>query len=145
MPDPKDEVAPAFGGEFGRRRRGDSRASDSQIGRQAALAHAAHFVGVPAVVADHLRAFVGDVLGDGGQKVGGGKDLEVAVDLGIKPGAVDDEVAGRFQGHVFDRERVAQDVLGEVFEVGLGLGRHGVSGVEVEPTVFPGVDEPVPA
>ena len=80
-----------------------------------------------------------------GQKVGGGKDLEVAVDLGIKPGAVDDEVAGRFQGHLFDRERVAQDVLGEVFEVGLGLGRHGVSGVEVEPTVFPGVDEPVPA
>jgi hypothetical protein len=32
------------------------------------------------------------MLGDGGQEVGGGEDLEVAVDLGIEPGAVDDHV-----------------------------------------------------
>ena len=43
------------------------------------------------VLAQQPIPFVRDVLGDGGQKVGGGKDLEVAVDLGIKPGAVDDE------------------------------------------------------
>ena len=43
-----------------------------------------------AVVADHLRALVRDMLGGGGQEVGGGEDLEVAVDLGIEPGAVDD-------------------------------------------------------
>jgi hypothetical protein len=28
------------------------------------------------------------MLGDGGQEVGGGEDLEVAVDLGIEPGAL---------------------------------------------------------
>ena len=33
----------------------------------------AHLVGIPAVVADHLRAFVRDVLGDGGQEIGGGE------------------------------------------------------------------------
>jgi hypothetical protein len=68
---------------------------------------------------------------DGGQEIGGGKDLEVAVDLGIEAGAVDDEVTGRFQGHLFHREGVAEDrrgcggyILGEVLQVGLGLGRH---------------------
>jgi len=30
------------------------------------------------------------MLGDGGQEVGGGEDLEVAVDLGIEATAVDD-------------------------------------------------------
>jgi len=33
------------------------------------------------------------MLGDGDQEVGGGEDLEVAVDLGIEPGAVDDHVS----------------------------------------------------
>ena len=33
---------------------------------------------------------VRDMLGDGGQEVGGGEDLEVAVDLGIEATAVDD-------------------------------------------------------
>ena len=57
---------------------------------QPPLACAAHLVAVSAIVADHLGALVGDMLGDGGQEVGGGEDLEVAVDLGIEPGAVDD-------------------------------------------------------
>ena len=35
---------------------------------------------------------VRDVLGDGGQEVGGGEDLKVAVDLGVEAGAVDDHV-----------------------------------------------------
>ena len=34
---------------------------------------------------------VRDMLGDCGQEVGGGEDLEVAVDLGIEAGAVDDD------------------------------------------------------
>ena len=51
------------------------------------------------------------MLGDGGQEVGGGEDLEVAVDLGIEPGAVDDHVRGPFQGHLLNGERVAQDVF----------------------------------
>ena len=46
-----------------------------------------HLVGIPAVIADHLRAFVGDVLGDGGQKIGGGEHFEVAVDLRVESGA----------------------------------------------------------
>ena len=61
------------------------------------MADAAHLIAVPAVVADHLRALVRDMLGDGSQKVGGGEDLEVAVDLGIEAGAVDDHV-GRGTG-----------------------------------------------
>jgi hypothetical protein len=52
----------------------------NQFWRQAPMADAAHLVAVPAVVADHLRALVRDMLGDGGQEVGGGEDLEVAVD-----------------------------------------------------------------
>jgi hypothetical protein len=35
------------------------------VASQAAAANATHLVGMPAVVADHLRAFIGDVLGDG--------------------------------------------------------------------------------
>jgi hypothetical protein len=34
------------------------------------------------------------VLRDGGQEVGGGEDFEVAVDLGVEAGTVDDGVAG---------------------------------------------------
>ena len=62
----------------------------NQLRRQAPVADAAHLVAVPAVVADHLYALVRDMLGDGGQEVGGGEDLEIPVDLGIEPGAVDD-------------------------------------------------------
>ena len=53
----------------------------------------AHLVGVPAVVADQLEVLVGDVLGDGGDEVGRAEDLEVAIDLGIGFGAVDDGAA----------------------------------------------------
>ena len=49
---------------------------------------------MPAVVADHLRAFVGDVLGGDGQEVRGREDLGVVVDFGVEPGTVDDGVAG---------------------------------------------------
>jgi hypothetical protein len=84
---------------------------------------------------------VRDMLGDGSQEVGGGEDLEVAVDLGIEPGAVDDDVRGPFEGHLLNGERVAEDVLGQVFEVGLGLGRHLLAGVDVEAAVFPGVED----
>jgi hypothetical protein len=34
-----------------------------------------------------------------------------------------------------------EDVLGQVLEVGFGLGRDALAGVEVEPAVFPGVEE----
>ena len=47
---------------------------------------------------------VRDMLGDGGQEGGGGEDLEVAVALGIEPGAVDDHVRGGLQRHLFHGE-----------------------------------------
>jgi len=71
------------------------------------LAHAAYFVGVPAIVANHLRTLVGDVLGDGNQKVGSGEDLEVAVDLGIEPGTLDDQVGRGLQRHFLRNMRAA--------------------------------------
>jgi len=113
----------------------------NQFRRQAPVADAAHLIAVPAVVADHLRPLVRDVLGDGGQEVGGGEDFEVAVDLGIEARAIDDDVGGPFQRHLLNREGIAQDVLGQGFEVGLGLGRHLLAGVDVEAAVFPGVED----
>ena len=103
VPDLLDEVAPFLGGDLGRGRWEAGRAQGIGGGAAALgpVALAAHFVGVPAVVADHLSAFVGDMLGDGGQEVHGGEDLEVAVDLGVQFGTVDDGVAGRFHGHSF--------------------------------------------
>jgi hypothetical protein len=85
VPDPQDEAPPALGGEPGRRR-GDPGAADHEFGGQGALADAAHPVRVPAVVAHHLDAFVGDVLGDGGQEIGGGEDLQVGLILALSRG-----------------------------------------------------------
>ena len=81
------------------------------------------------------------MLGDGGQKIRGGEDFEVAVYFGIELGAVDDGVSGGFQRHFFHGEGISQDVLGEFFEFGLVLGRDGVAGVDVEAGVFPGVED----
>ena len=36
----------------------------------------AHLVGVPPVVTDQLEVLVGDMLGDGGDEVGGAEDFE---------------------------------------------------------------------
>src|SRR2546428_3277704 len=40
--------------------------------------------------------------------------------------------------HFFDGERVAEDVLGELLQLGLVLGRDGFAVVDVEAGVFPG-------
>lgn len=68
--------------------------ANHEFWRQCSLTDAAHFIGVSAVVTDYWGAFVGDVVGDGGQEVGVGNDLEVAVDLGVEVAGVDDESAG---------------------------------------------------
>ena len=70
------------------------------------------------------------MLGDGSQKVGGGEDIEVAVDLGIEPGAVDDHVGQELQCHFLHGEGVPEDVLGEVLQIGFGLGWHLLAGVD---------------
>ena len=140
VPDLEDDVAPLLRGKFGGRRRSAGRAQGhgSRAAGFGVVALAAHFVGIPAVVTDHLRPLVGDVLGDGGQEVGSGEDFEVAVDFGIELGAVDDGVGGGFQRHFCDGEGVAENVLGEFFEFGFVFGRDGFARVEVESGVFPG-------
>ena len=42
--------------------------------------------------------------------------------------------AGRFHGHLFDGERVSEDVFRQVFEVALGFGRHAVAGMNAKAT-----------
>ena len=58
------------------------------------VALAAHLVGVPAIVAGELEALVRDVLGDGGDEVARTEDLEVALNLRVEAGAVDDGALG---------------------------------------------------
>ena len=101
----------------------------------------AHFVGVPTVVTDHLRALVGNVLSDRCQKVRSRKNLEVAVDLRIQFGAVDDLLASGVERHFGDRKRVGQNILGELFEDGLVFGRNAFSAMHVEAGVFPGMQK----
>jgi hypothetical protein len=69
VPDPQDQVAPPLGRQLHRRWRRKSGAAENQLRCQAPLAHAAHLVAVPPVVADHLSSLVGNVLSDGGQEV----------------------------------------------------------------------------
>ena len=51
---------------------------------------AAHLAGIPPVIAHELEALVGNVLGDRGDKVARGEDLEVAPDPFVHAGAVED-------------------------------------------------------
>jgi hypothetical protein len=77
------------------------------------------------------------VLGDRCQKVRSRKNLEVAVDLRIQFGAVDDLLASGVERHFGNRKRVAQNILGELFEDGLVFGRNAFSVMHVETAVFP--------
>ena len=63
------------------------------------IALPAHFIGVPAIVAHELKMFIWDVLGDGGDKLAGGEDFKVALDLGVHAGAVDDGAGFRIGVH----------------------------------------------
>ena len=63
------------------------------------------------------------------------KSLEVAVDLRIQLGAVNDLLASGVKRHFGRRKRIAQNVLGELFEVGLILGRIACSVMHGEPCV----------
>jgi len=59
--------------QFERRRRGNAGAGQRQFGRSAALAHTAHLVRAPPVVAGHLGAFAENVPGGAAQP---GVDLQ---------------------------------------------------------------------
>gem|GEM_PF-2329491 len=103
---------------------------------------ATHLVGVPAVVADELEAFVRDVLGDAGDEVARAEHFKIALDLRVHPRAVNDRVAGSVGLHFLHRERVADDVLGEPLHVLAVVGRHALAAVDVEPGVPPTAQHP---
>ena len=111
-----------------------------QCGRLA-LPLAAHLVAVPAIVPHHLAPFIWDVVGDPGQEVSSGEDLEVAMDFGVEARPVDDGVTRGFDRHFLDRKRIAQDVLGQVFQIALGLKFDPLAGMEVETGVLPGAED----
>lgn len=54
------------------------------------VALAAHLVRVPSIIPDKLEALIRDVLGDGRYEVARTEDLEVALNLGVHAGVVDD-------------------------------------------------------
>lgn len=101
---------------------------------------AARFVAVPAVVADHLNAFIRDVLGYRRDEVCGLEDFKVTVDFGVEARAVDEGVCRGFNGHFFNGKRVAQDVLGQALKVSLGFGRDALAVVDIEAAVPPRIE-----
>ncbi len=97
----------------------------------------AGFVAVIAVVFYGLRAFFGDVLRNGGEKVGSGEDLEIAAGGRVQSGMVDDPAAVGNVGHLLHGEGMTEDVLGQIFEFGAVVARHWVAAEKVESAVFP--------
>ncbi len=106
------------------------------------VALAAHLVAVPAVIPDELEALVWDVLGDGGDKVARGEHFKVTLNLGVLAGAVDNGAATFFDLHLFHGEGVADDVLGEPFEVFALVGLDAVAAMHVEAGVDPAAQHP---
>jgi hypothetical protein len=91
--------------------------------------------------------FLIDSRADRGDKVPRGEDLEVAPNLLAHAGAVEDRSGCRSRlgrPHLFDRKRVAEDVLGEPFYVLARAGEHLTSAVDVEARVNPASQHPGP-
>jgi hypothetical protein len=90
-------------------------------------------------IADGVVVAVGDVLDGGGDEVGGGEDLEVALGFPVAAGAVDDGGGFFFPGDLLQGEGGAQEVFGEVSSALYVVRGDGFfSGVEVETAVSPG-------
>ena len=62
-------------------------------------------------------------FGDAGDEVARAEHFKIAMDLRVHPRAVNDRVAGAVGLHFIDRERVADDVLGEALHVLVVAGR----------------------
>ena len=77
------------------------------------MALAPHLVRIPAVVPNHLGAFVRDVLSDGRKEVRSRKNLEVAVDLRVQLGAVNDRVARGLNRHFFQPKKDCAECTGQ--------------------------------
>jgi len=146
FPDFLDELAPLFGRNPAGLERGN--VDDIALGRihdfgiRLLEPLAAHLVGIPSVIAHELEAFVRDVLGDAGDEVARAEHFKIALDLRVHPRAVNDRVPGAVGLHFIDRERVADDVLGEPLHVLAVTGRHALAAVDVEPGVRPSAQHP---
>ncbi len=94
-------------------------------------------IGVPTVVTHHLKAFVGNMLRDGGYELLGREDFEIALGLGVHPGAVDDGAVLGVVDHLLLGEGVADDVLGDAFKAGGIVAPQRLAVVHAEPAVLP--------
>lgn len=83
--------------------------------RSIGTGHAPGFIGVDAVVADSLLAFGWEMVDGGGDEVGGFEDLEVAFDIVVAFGAVDDGFGGGVPSDFLEGEWMAEEILGEAF------------------------------
>ncbi len=106
------------------------------------VALSAHLIRIPAIVAHELKILIRDMLGDGGNKVAGGKDFKVAPDLGVHAGAVDDGAGFRIGMHLVDGEGVADDVLREPFEILFLMRLHALAAVDAKAGVLPAQEHP---
>ena len=101
---------------------------------------AAGFVGVEAVVADGLLAFRWKVKESGSDEIRRFEDLEVALGGVVAFGAVNDGLGGGVPGDFLERERMAQQILGEALATRGVVGGDGLFAavVDAETGVFPG-------
>jgi len=100
----------------------------------------AGFIGIDAVVSDGLLTLGWKVVDGGGDEVGGFEDLEIAFDVVVAFGAVDDSLAGGVPGDFLEGERVTEEVLGEAFSACGVVGGYDFLApvVDVEAGMFPG-------
>lgn len=142
----EDELdgACVFGGGLGLMRVASDEACRSAsappLPRSMGLGHAAGLVGIDAVVADGLLASGREVVDGSGDEVGGGENLEVAFDVVVAFGTVDDGLAGGVPGDFLEGEGVAEKVLGEAFAACgvVWVDDFLAPVVDVEAGVFPG-------
>src|ERR1035437_934519 len=139
VPDRHNDVAPFLRGQAARRWRDyiGPQGLGGGVYRRTRLAAAAHLVAVSAIVTHHLNPLVRNMLGDGGQEIGGTENLEISVYFDAHPRAVDDIVREGLDRHFFDREGIAQNILGQIGQLGLGLGFNANSGMDVETAMDP--------
>ena len=103
---------------------------------------AAHLVRIPSVVPDELKTLIRDVLGDGRYEVARTEDLEVALDLRVEAGTVDNRsvrigAVGLRDLHLFDGKGAPDDVLGQALQILALVGEYPPAPMHVEPGMHP--------
>lgn len=83
-----------------------------------------------------------DVLGDRRYEVTRAEDLEVELHLLVHAGAADDGAAGLVDLHLFDGERVTEDVLSQPLQILPLIRLDPPAMVHLEAGVFPTPEHP---